>query len=948
MINPPEPAKRTRSLTRWLTSFWTWIASRPALRGGHRYQILSGAIVVCGFVLTISAFIYVRNGERLATEKAFDTAAEHYAHMISDGLARSVELVQAVEAFFLATSNVTRESFHAFVQPLLRNSPGVQALEWIPRVPSENRAEYESAARRTWPQFQFTERLKQGQMVPASPRSVYFPVYFVEPHAGNEKALGYDLGSNQARLEALNLARNTGRIVATQRVTLVQETARQYGLLIFDPVYRTKERGLTLVDRREELKGFILGVFRIGDVIEAALHDIHPARVNISLHDETAAPADRFLYRHICQTKGEPPAHGGDPSNKAAGLSYASTLDVGSRKWRLEMTPAQGYFETGTSVLGWTVLFAGFAGTLGLTGYVQLLRRHSLAIEAKEKLLAKSQEVAQLGNWEWDLRKDEFTLSDEARRILGLDPQADGATYEGFLKHIHADDRAAVMHSLDDAMSHATSYSVDHRVALPGGETRVAHEQGEVETDNAGQPVRVFGVVQDITDRKAAEAQIEFLAYYDALTGLLSRTLLRDRIQVMLANARRRRDKLALLFLDLDKFKTINDSLGHAIGDALLVEVAKRLKRWTREQDAIARLGGDEFLVLAPDILEVADVTAAADRIIDSMRSGFLVGDHMLNVTCSIGISIFPEHGTDVDTLIKNADAAMYYSKLSGRNSYSFFSEEMTAKATKRFALQNGMRTALDNDEFFVVYQPQQDINTGKISGCEALLRWKHPELGLVPPQEFIPVAESSGLIIPIGRWLLGTVCRQARLWQDRALPVLPVSVNVSAFEISRTGFLHEVKAALIDADISPECLQLELTESLLISNADTINEMIRDMKDIGVKLLIDDFGTGYSNLSYLRRLPIYKLKIDRSFVQDLTVNPDDTAITKTIIGMAKSLNLKVIAEGVETPIQMSFLRDHGCDEIQGFYFSEPLSAAEFEKKFGADGATLLPPRPRT
>ncbi len=461
--------------------------------------------------------------------------------------------------------------------------------------------------------------------------------------------------------------------------------------------------------------------------------------------------------------------------------------------------------------------------------------------------------------------------------------------------------------------------------------------------DEAGAYDGSFAMFTDISARKAAEAQIEFLAYYDALTGLLNRTLLRDRIQAMLASARRRRNKIALLFLDLDKFKTVNDSLGHATGDALLVEVARRLKRWSREQDAIARLGGDEFLVVAPDIQEETDVLAAADRIMDSMRTGFIVGDHLLNVTCSIGISIFPEHGVDADGLIKNADAAMYYSKICGRNCYNFFSDEMTAKAARRFAMQNRLRSAIDNDEFFVVYQPQLDIATGRISGCEALLRWMHPELGLVPPEEFIPIAEGSGLIIPIGRWMLRAVCRQARNWQDQALPPLSIAVNVSAFEINRKDFLDEFKSTLMEEGISPEWLELEMTESQLISNADELLVMMLDMKAIGLRLLIDDFGTGYSNLSYLRRMPIYKLKIDRSFVQQLTLNPDDTAITKTIIAMAKSLNLKVLAEGVETPTQLSFLRDHGCDEIQGFYFSKPLSAAELTRKIRDAGAPPLP-----
>ena len=455
-----------------------------------------------------------------------------------------------------------------------------------------------------------------------------------------------------------------------------------------------------------------------------------------------------------------------------------------------------------------------------------------------------------------------------------------------------------------------------------------------------GKVVRHEGTVQDITDRKAAEEQVQFLAYYDALTGLPNRTLLRDRLAQALASARRRREKVALLFLDVDRFKTINDSLGHSAGDLLLKEVAKRLKSWAREQDTVARLGGDEFIVVLTGVTDASGAAIAADRLMKVMSTEFTVQGHLLSTSCSLGISVFPDHGSDAEALIKNADAAMYCAKENGRNNFQFFTQEMNNKAVERLTLESSLRLAIDREELFLVYQPQWDVTTGKITGAEALLRWRHPELGLISPDRFIPIAENSGLIVPIGEWVLRTACAQARQWQDQGLPPLPIAVNVSAVQFRQQSFPELVRKVLGETGLAAECLELELTESLLLSAADATLSMLHKLKRMGVKLSIDDFGTGYSSLSYLNQLPVYKLKIDRSFVRDITVDPDDAAITGTIISMAKNLNLKVIAEGVENEQQMSFLRQHDCDEVQGYYFSRPLEVGDFSAKVRS---TLLP-----
>ncbi len=465
-----------------------------------------------------------------------------------------------------------------------------------------------------------------------------------------------------------------------------------------------------------------------------------------------------------------------------------------------------------------------------------------------------------------------------------------------------------------------------------------------VSLEDTGNPTNTYfiAIKQDITQRKAAEKQIQFLAYYDALTGLPNRTLLQDRLSKALAIARRGKDKVALLFLDLDGFKTINDSLGHSVGDLVLQEVAERLKRFAREQDTVARVGGDEFLIVLTAVKDAADAAVAAERLMHAMTVELVIQGRSLSISCSIGIGIFPEHGTDGETLIKNADAAMYCAKESGCNSFRFFSEGMNAEAMERLTLEHGLRLALEKRELFLVYQPQMDIATGKTTGLEALLRWQHPELGLVRPDKFIRIAENSGLIIPIGEWVLRTACSQARKWQDEGLLAVPVAVNVSAVQFRQEDFCELIGRVLWETGLAPQYLEMELTESLLLSNAHVTLSVLQNLRAMGLKLAIDDFGTGYSSLSYLRQFPVSKLKIDRSFIRDVAVNPDDAAITTAIIGMAKSLNLKVIAEGVEDEAQMSFLRARQCDEIQGYYFSKPLVVEKVADKLRGDHPEAL------
>ena len=447
--------------------------------------------------------------------------------------------------------------------------------------------------------------------------------------------------------------------------------------------------------------------------------------------------------------------------------------------------------------------------------------------------------------------------------------------------------------------------------------------------DADGNVRNYVGVATDISERIASQERIRQLAYFDPLTNLPNRRLLQDRAEQALASVEREGKQLALMFIDLDHFKTINDSLGHSVGDRLLAEVARRLQACVRRADTVARIGGDEFVVLLSEVTSDA-AAEVARKILCQVARPYQVEQHELGVTPSLGISLFPQDGRDFETLLKHADTAMYQAKETGRNAYQFFTGEMNVAALERLLLENSLRQALERSEFVLHYQPQINVMTGHIIGTEALIRWQHPQIGLVPPGKFIPVAEAAGLIVQIGEWVLHEACRQNRAWQEAGLPFIGVSVNISSVQFRRGMLEDSVRSALADSEMAAEWLELELTEGVVMSSADETVEILRRLSAMGVRLAIDDFGTGYSNLSYLKRFPIDKLKIDQSFVRDIVTDPDDWAIANAVINLGHSLRLSVIAEGVEHAEQLEMLRHQGCDEVQGYHFSIPLPADDF------------------
>lgn len=571
------------------------------------------------------------------------------------------------------------------------------------------------------------------------------------------------------------------------------------------------------------------------------------------------------------------------------------------------------------------------------------LRKAFQDLASNEFRLANAQRIGGIGDWDQDLVGGKMTRSEEVYRIFGRQPGDLPSMNAIPLEIVHSEDRQLVGEFINAAHQRGEDFNVDFRIVLPDGNTRYVHSQGEVLQDASGKVIKLAGTIQDVSARKLAEKQIEYLALHDGLTGLPNPRFLKEEIDNAIAESVRTDSKLATLFLDLDRFKNVNDSLGHGIGDLLLKEVAERITHCLRKGDAIsrepeasqenlvARLGGDEFTILLTTLRHAEDAARVAQRVLDALALPFRIEGYEIFTSASIGIAVFPDDGGDVETLLKNADIAMYTAKEEGRKNYKFFTEAMNNAASAELALESDLHIALRRNEFTLHYQPQIDVASSKIVGVEALIRWQHPRRGFVPPLAFIPLAEERGLVIPITEWVLRSACAQASAWHRAGLGRITVAVNMASPSFRQMDLTTVVADALEKSGLEPGYLELELTESVMMHDMEAVLTMLKRLKDIGIRLSIDDFGTGYSSLSYLQRFPLDALKIDRTFVTNID-KPDGSAIALAIMALAKSLNLRVIAEGVETEHQAQVLREHGCEFMQGFLFGGPVPADEMTR----------------
>jgi diguanylate cyclase (GGDEF)-like protein len=599
-------------------------------------------------------------------------------------------------------------------------------------------------------------------------------------------------------------------------------------------------------------------------------------------------------------------------------------------------------FESGatdfiTKPINWAVLPHRVRYMLRATAAINELKQNQWR-------LSNAQRIGEMGDWEWDRRERRVAASEQAWRLFAHEGAPCALEEEAFFAHVLAEDRERWRGAWERALARGEGLAIDLRIALAGAPLRHVHQQIEViERAADGAALRLAGAVHDITRRKDAEEQIRRLAYYDPLTGLPNRLLIVERLEAALAQARRHKRQVAVMFVDLDHFKRVNDTLGHRAGDELLCEASARLASALRAQDSvaraaeeaapvdIARLGGDEFIVMLTDVVSPHDVVNVAQRLVAALGEAMVVHGTEVFVGASIGVATFPEDGADIDTLLMNADTAMYRAKAAGRGGFQLYDRSMNARALDQLHLQASLRRALERDEFILHYQPRVDVRTGRLVGAEALIRWQHPERGLLQPAAFIPLVEDVGLEIPIGEWAIRTVCRQSARWRDAGLDPVPMAVNLASTHLREEGLPALVARTLAEHGAPASCLEVEVTESILLADPERSVRVAQELAALGVKLSIDDFGTGYSSMSYLKKLPIAALKIDRSFVRDLETDPDDAAIVSAVIALAHSLKLKVVAEGVETPAQLAFLESVHCDEYQGFLTSQPVSVHAFE-----------------
>lgn len=565
---------------------------------------------------------------------------------------------------------------------------------------------------------------------------------------------------------------------------------------------------------------------------------------------------------------------------------------------------------------------------------------HSLS--RSKKRLTKTQEIARIGNWEITFANNKFHCSPDAWHLIGFDKCGSSISFKKFLDPIHEDDHARVKKIVDDAVGAMQPFSVHYRVMLPDNTERHILNQSEIIYNENKQPEIMMGVIQDVTRIKLAEEEIRQLAFYDNLTGLANRSLFQNRLELEILKAKRQKETFAILFLDLDQFKRINDAYGHHIGDILLKNAAKTIKESIRRSDTasrlskeepnitVARFGGDEFTILLSNIKEPENAAVTARRILEDMPDVHNINGNEITITTSIGISVFPADGTEPEVLLKNADYALFQAKEYGRNNFKFYEKSLNLAAIERFALEKDLYKAVERDEFVLYYQPQIDLETRKIIGAEALIRWLHPQKGMIPPDKFISLAEETGLIHDINKWVIQKVCQQNQEWTNAGIGPIRIAINLSGYQFAGQDLISFLQENLQANNLDPQYLEVEITESVLMQESDDTLETLQQIKDMQINIALDDFGTGYSSLGYLTSFHVDTLKIDRSFIMGCPQQKNNIVIIKAIIAMGRSLGIKIVAEGIETEEQLEMLREFGVNEGQGYLFKPPVPEEKF------------------
>ncbi|MET3132333.1 diguanylate cyclase (GGDEF)-like protein/PAS domain S-box-containing protein [Oxalobacteraceae bacterium GrIS 1.11] len=914
-----------------------------------------------GLLLTTLLFASLRQVESASHALEFQHSAKLRGAAVTGGLSDAVQQLRVLNQLFRTVGMLSREQFHAFTAPLLERYPEIQALSFQRLVMDGERSAYENAMRRRFPGFQISE-MRDGRRRRAGPRDSYNVVEYLKPAAGNLEAFGLDTAPVQEQDAARQRSRASGQAAATGLLSLAQYQGWHTGFLVLAPVYLRGAPLDTEGQRRRAVIGETAAVFRVDRLLDSILGVggfLSAPGIGISVYASATANASQLAFRHGDPA---PASRTGDWLPRWLWIDAAdpvsASFSLAGAPWLVEVSQAPQPF-TATHSGSLYALLGGILSTLLAAAYVYALvsRKETIERVAAERTAA--------------LRLDNGRLADDLAR--GVRQQKTLRLRE---KVIEVSANAIVIcgasgpeyaiEYVNPAFERITGYSAQDVIgrSLECLQSNVQDQQniGEIQAalrdkraghallrnyrkdgssywndfciapvwDDDGAAVSHFVVAQyDVTAVMRFEAELAFQAKHDTLTGLANRNLLRERLSQAIAASGRDGGPLWVVFVDLDRFKFVNDTLGHEAGDALLKILAGRLQAAGGDADTVARLGGDEFVLVLPGHAD--DGATLLQGIMDAVAQPLMLDEHEFFLTCSIGVASYPGDGDTAEILIKHADIAMYRAKELGRNTVQFYAPTMSARTLERLGIESDLRHALERAELTLHYQPQVELCSGRIVGMEALLRWDHPTLGRIAPARFIGLAEEMGLIIPIGAWVIRTACAQAKAWQTAGLGQLRVAVNLSARQFTQKALLQSIADALQTTGLEARFLELELTESMVMSDVEHAIAILRKLKALGIHISIDDFGTGYSSLSYLKRFPIDVLKVDQSFVADITADSDGAAIVRSIISLAHSLRLKVIAEGVETAGQLDFLREHGCDQIQGYFFSRPLAAADFE-----------------
>ncbi len=916
-----------------------------------------------GLVCTVIIFTAVRQVESGRQKIEFQQSAKLRILTIKTGLQDSAEQLVVLNQLFHSFGIISRQQFHTFTEPILQRYPEIQALSYQRIVMQAERRNFEADMQRRYPNFTITE-IVDGKQRPAAIRDRYNVVEYIEPMIGNEAALGVDTAYNNDQILARKYSRESGRPTSTGLLSLAQDKGWHTGFLILAPVYWQGAPLDNAAMRTRAAIGETAAVFRVDHLIDTIL-DAHgfidQPGMNIGLYAASSADIKNLAFRQAVPLQSNPLIR--FPSGW---LFYDNMEPVGetfvmaNNPWHLEVTQESAFF-TDHNMGALYVLLGGFFSSFLAAAYVYRLVTHIVTIErdARESTaslqfanLRLSEDVASRVRTEKSLRLRERVIEVSANAVIICSAEAPDYPIEyvnpAFVRitGFHADE--VVGRSLESLHGNSQDQQNIEEIRAALRERREGRALlRNYRKDGTGYWNELFvapvldeqGVLShfvvaqyDISAVMGYEAEIEFQAKHDVLTGLANRNLLRERLTEAIVSADKSGNPLWVAFVDLDRFKFVNDTLGHEAGDVLLKVLAGRLQAATHEADTVARLGGDEFVLILPDQIDDAKGFQVLQSIMEAIAQPLTLLDHEFFLTCSMGVARYPHDGKTAESLIKLADIAMYRAKEMGRSIYQFYTSDMIERTLDRLSIESDLRQALDRNEFEIHYQPQICVKHGHIVGMEVLLRWRHPVHGMIQPARFIGLAEEMGLIIPIGAWVIRTACIQTKAWQLAGFTDLRVAVNLSPRQFTQKALGQSIADVLQETGLEPRFLELELTESMVMNDVDSAITILRTLKDLGVHIAIDDFGTGYSSLSYLRRFPIDVLKIDQSFVNELTVDADAAAIVVAVVSLAHSLRLRVIAEGVETAEQLAYLRAQGCDEVQGYYFSRPVDARAFEE----------------